>query len=58
LVARPSICSFCITHSTFTSTLHFRLNLIQPLASGCFTCECEPELDAFGTHLACCPFGG
>jgi hypothetical protein len=32
LVTKPSIYSFCIIHSTFTSTLCFRLSLIQPSA--------------------------
>jgi hypothetical protein len=58
LVVRPSICSFHIAHSTFTSTLCFLLGLIQPLASIFFMCECEHELDASGMHLACCSFGG
>jgi len=57
LVVRPSICSFRIAHFTFTSTLHFRLRLIQPLASSLITCECGHRLDAFGTDLVCCPFG-
>ncbi len=43
LVARPSIHLFCITHITFTSTLYFRLGLIQPSASNLFTCECGYE---------------
>jgi hypothetical protein len=58
LVARPSIRPFHITHYTFTSTLHFCFGLIQPSTSSIFTCECGHKLDAFGTHLACCPFGG
>jgi hypothetical protein len=58
LVARSSICSFFIAHSTFTLELHFCFNLIQPFASNLFTCECEHGLDAFGTHLAHCLFGG
>ncbi len=32
LIARPSIRSFCIAHSTFTSTLCFHLGFIQPSA--------------------------
>ncbi len=58
LIARPSIYSFRITHSTFTSTLHFCLGLIQPLAFSLLTCECGHKLDAFNTHLTCCLFGG
>jgi hypothetical protein len=58
LVARPFICPFSIAHSTFTSTLHFCFGLIQPLTFSIFTCECEHELDTFGTHLTYCPLGG
>ncbi len=58
LITRPSIYSFCIAHSTFTLALHFHLNLIQPLASKFFTYECGHRLDASGTHLFHCPFGG
>jgi hypothetical protein len=58
LIDRPSIHSFHITHSTFTSTLHFHLSLIQPSTSSIFTCECEHGLNASGTHLTCCPFEG
>jgi hypothetical protein len=57
LITRPSIRSFCITHFTFTSTLRFRLSLIQPSTSSFFTCECGHELDTFDTHLVHCPFG-
>jgi hypothetical protein len=57
LITRPFIRSFCITHSTFTSTLRFHLNLIQLSASSFLTCECGHELDAFDTHLVHCPFG-
>jgi hypothetical protein len=52
LVAKPSICSFRIAHSTFISMLCFRFDLIQHLM-----CECGHGLDAFGTHLICCAFG-
>jgi hypothetical protein len=58
LVAKPFIRSFHIAHSTFTSTLHFCLGLLQPSTFSIFTCECGHKLDAFGTHIACCPFGG
>jgi hypothetical protein len=58
LIVRPSIYSFCIAHSTFTLVLCFRLDLIQLLESNFLTCECGHGLDAFGTHLARCPFGG
>jgi hypothetical protein len=51
LVDRPSICSFQIVHFTFTSTLHFCLNLIQPSTSTLFMCECGHGLDAYGTHF-------
>jgi hypothetical protein len=55
LIIRPSIRSFRITHSIFTSTLRFRFSLIQPSTSNFLTCECGHKLDAFDTH--CCPFG-
>jgi hypothetical protein len=58
LVANPSIHSFHIAHSTFTLTLHFRLDLIQPLTFSFLTCECGHKLDIFGTRLVHCPFGG
>jgi hypothetical protein len=58
LVARSSIHSFCIAHSTFTLVLRFHFGLIQPLAFSLFTCEHGHGLDAFGTHLSCCAFGG
>jgi hypothetical protein len=58
LVARLFICSFHIAHSIFTSTLHFRLGLIQPSAFNFFTCECGHVLDTSSTHLTHCPFGG
>ncbi len=56
LVIRPFIRSFCITHFFFL--LCFHLGLIQPLTSGIFMCECGHGLNAFGTHIVCCPFGG
>jgi hypothetical protein len=58
LVVRSSIRSFHIAHSSFTSMLRFCFGLIQPSTFSLFTCECEHGLDAFGTHLARCPFGG
>jgi len=58
LVSTPSICSFRIAHSTFTSMLCFHLGLIQPSTSSLFTCECGHGLDAFGMHLIRCTFGG
>ncbi len=54
LVVRPYVCSFHIAHSIFTSGLFFCFNLIQLSASN----ECGHRLDAFGTHLVRCPFGG
>jgi hypothetical protein len=58
LVAKLSICLFCIAHSIFTSTLCFHLNLIQ-FSNFCFlTCECGHELNTFGTHLTRCLFRG
>jgi hypothetical protein len=59
-VIRPSICSFHMAHSTFTSVLHFCFGFgsIQPLAFSLFMSECEHRLDAFGMHVICCPFGG
>jgi hypothetical protein len=58
LVAKPSIHLFHITHSTFTSTLHFCLSLIQPLVSSLFMYECGHRLDTSGMHLVRCPLGG
>ncbi len=58
LVVNPSIHSFHIAHSTFTSALHFHLDSIQPSTFSFYTCECGHKLDAFGTHLVRCPFGG
>jgi hypothetical protein len=58
LIAKPSICSFHITHYIFTLVLHFCFDLIHLLASSIFMCECGNGLDAFGTHLAHCPFEG
>ncbi len=58
LVVRPSIHSFRITHSIFTSTLHFHLGLIQPLTFSLLMCECGHILDAFGMHLIHCLFEG
>jgi hypothetical protein len=58
LVVKPSICLFRIAHSTFTSMLHFRLGLIQPFTFHLFICECGHGLDASGTHLTRCVFGG
>jgi hypothetical protein len=47
LVTRPSICSFCITHFIFTSTLHFHLGLIN-LQHLIFSCV---SVDTSWTHL-------
>ncbi len=63
LVARPSICSFHITHFIFISMLHVCLNLIQPSASNLFMCECEHKLDTSSLdtsnmHLVHYSFGG
>jgi hypothetical protein len=58
LIVKPYICLFHITHFIFTFALHFCLNLIQPLASSLFTCECGHGLDTSGTHLTRCLFGG
>ncbi len=49
LIFKPSI---------FISTLHFHLGLIQPLTFHLFMCEHGHGLDASGTHLTRCPFGG
>jgi len=49
LIHKPSI---------FISTLHFHLGLIQPLTFNLFMCEHGHGLDASGTHLIRCPFGG
>jgi hypothetical protein len=58
LVVKPSICSFHITHSNFTSMLFFCLGLIHPSTSSFLTCECGHGLNASNTHLAHCLFGG
>jgi hypothetical protein len=57
LIVKPSIC-FLHYYFIFTSTLHFRLSLIQPLAYSLFTCECGHDLNASNTHLARCLFRG
>jgi hypothetical protein len=49
---------FILHHYTFTLILHFDLGLIQPLTSSLFMCKWGHKLDAFGTHLVCCVFGG
>jgi hypothetical protein len=58
LVVTPSIHSFSITHSTWTSMLRFCFGLIQFSATSLFTCECGHGLNASRTHLSHCPFGG
>ncbi len=58
LIARPFICLFHITHSTFTLTMHFRLDLIQPLTFSVVMCECEYRLNTSSMHLAHCLFRG
>jgi len=58
LIAWPSICSFYIAHSTFTLAMHFCFDLIQSLTFNLIMCECEYGLNAFGTHLTHCLFGG
>jgi hypothetical protein len=58
LVVRPTIRSFHITHFTFTSTLNFCLDSIQPSTFNLFTWECGHGLDASSTHLIHCAFGG
>jgi hypothetical protein len=54
LVVRSSIHSFCITHFTFTSAMHFCLYLIKPLTSSLFMCECGHRLDTSNMHLVHC----
>jgi hypothetical protein len=56
-ITRPSIHSFHIARSTFTSTLHFHLSLIQPLTFSFLTCDYGHGLDTFDMHIVCCPFG-
>jgi len=56
LVTKPFIYSFCITQSTFTSTLHFHLNLIQPSAFSFLMYENGHKLNTSSTHLVHCPF--
>jgi hypothetical protein len=58
LVVRPFICSFHIAHSIFTLMLHFRRSLVKPSTFTFLMCECGHGLNAFSTHLACCPFEG
>jgi hypothetical protein len=58
LIARPSIHSFPIAHSTFTSTLRFCLSLIQPSTFSLFTCECGHGFDASSIDLRSCLFRG
>jgi hypothetical protein len=58
LVARPSICSFRISHFTFTSTLRFCFSLIQLSTFSFLTCEYGHGLDTFGMHLVHCAFRG
>jgi hypothetical protein len=58
LVGRPSIHLFCIAHFTFTSTMHFHVSLVQPLAFILLMCESGHKLNEFDTHLTHCPFGG
>jgi hypothetical protein len=55
LIIKPSIYSFHIAHSTFTSTLCCCFNLIQPSTSSFFTCECGHKFNTSSTHLRC-PF--
>jgi len=58
LVTKPFICSFRITHSTFTSTLCFRLGLIQPSTFSPLTYKCGHKLHTSNMHLVDCPFKG
>jgi hypothetical protein len=58
LIIKPSIHSFRIAHSIFTSTLHFHLGLIWPSTFTLLMCECGHELDASNMHLVCCLFRG
>jgi len=58
LIVKPSICSFHIAHSIFTSSLHFHFSLIQPSTYNLLMCECGHGLDASSTHLTRCLFGG
>ncbi len=57
LISKLSIHSFHIAHFTFTSSLCFHLDLIQPSTSNFFTCERGHVFDTLGTHLTCCLFG-
>jgi len=56
LIAKSSIYSFHIAHSTFTSMLCCHCGLIQPSTFNLFTCECGHGWNTSGTHLRC-PFG-
>ncbi len=49
LIVRRYIFSFYITHFTFTLTLCFRFDLIQPLAFNLLTCEYGHGLNASNT---------
>ncbi len=57
LVAKPFICSFCITHFTLTLALCFHLGLIQPSTFNLLMCECGHGLDTSSTHLIRYLFG-
>jgi len=57
LISKPSIHLFHITHFTFTSSLCFHLDLIQPSTSNLLMCEHGHVFDTFGTHLTHCLFG-
>ncbi len=57
LIFKSSIHLFHIAHFTFTSSLCFHLDLIQPLTSNLLTCERGHVFDTLGTHLTRCLFG-
>jgi hypothetical protein len=58
LITKQSIRLFYIAHFTFTLTLCFRFNLIQPLAYCLLMCECGHGLNVSNMHLTHCPLGG
>jgi hypothetical protein len=58
LVVKPFTHLFCITHFTFTSALHFCLDMIPLSTFSFFMCKCEHELDASNMRLIRCLFGG
>jgi hypothetical protein len=49
---------FHLPSNDFSTTLHTRLGLSQPLILGVSHCICNQPLDPMGIHLLCCTHGG